>query len=347
MKKSIIRILIASLILTTLGGLALHVYTHRFEESTDDAAINGTVVTISTKVPGYVKVLHMDDNQSVKTGDILLEIDPADYETRRNRAHAALEAAQAAAQAARNHVETTSISAPSTLDAAQAQVVAAEAAWNKASKDLQRMQAMSSEARSQEQLEQAISSEKTTLSNLKDAQAKLRAAKTAPHAIAQAQATSDQLAAQVKQAATDLAQAELDLTHTKIIAPIDGHIAKRGVARGNYVQTGQALASLVGTNLWVVANFKETQLNHIHPGLPVNITVDAYPSLALTGRVDSIQSGTGSYFSVFPPENATGNFVKVVQRVPVKIILDHLPNTGKILGPGMSVIPTVLTDPGK
>ena len=302
------------------------------------------MVTISAKVAGYVKTLNIDDNQAVKAGDVLLEIDPTDYQIRRDRAQAALEAAQAAAQAAHNHFVVMGITAPANLEAAQAQESLAQVAWEKATQDLRRQQRLSNEARSQEQLEQALAAEKTTHATLQDAQAKVRAAKTAPTAIAQAQFTRDQGAAQVRQAEADLAQAEADLANTRIVAPRDGHIAKRGVARGNYVQTGQALAALVGADLWVIAHFKETQLRHMHPGLPVAIQIDAYPQLQLTGKVESIQSGSGAFFSAFPPENATGNFVKVVQRVPVKIMLDQRPDANLVLGPGMSVVPTVFTN---
>jgi membrane fusion protein (multidrug efflux system) len=254
-----------------------------------------------------------------------------------------LEAAKAAAEAAVNNAATTTVSAPSNLEAAQAQVAAAQANWDKAIDDLKRMQRLSNEARSQEQLEQAIAAEKSAHANFEDAGAKLRSAQTAPKAIAQAKASSDQLAAQVKQSEADLALAEIDLSNTKIVAPIDGRITKRSVERGNYVQPGQALASLVGNDLWVVANFKETQLHHMHPGQVVKIEIDAYPDTAFNGKVDSIQSGTGAFFSAFPPENATGNFVKIVQRVPVKIVFDPAPDAALAIGPGMSVVPTVDT----
>jgi membrane fusion protein (multidrug efflux system) len=152
--------------------------------------------------------------------------------------------------------------------------------------------------------------------------------------------------AQVRQAEADLAQAETDLANTKVIAAIDGRITKRSVEIGNYVQTGQQLATLVGTELWVVANFKETQLDHMRTGQPVSIRIDAFPSVKLSGKVDSFQAGTGSHFSLFPAENATGNFVKTVQRVPVKIVFDAPPDAALPLGPGMSVIPTVYTSTG-
>jgi membrane fusion protein (multidrug efflux system) len=206
------------------------------------------------------------------------------------------------------------------------------------------MQRLSSEARSQEQLDQAVANEKAMRSNLEDAQAKLHSAQTAPKVIAQAEADRNKLDAQVKQAEADLAQAEIDLANTKIIAPIDGRITKRSVEHGNYVQPGEDLGSLVGNDLWVVADFKETQLRRMHPGQPVSIKIDAYPDTVFTGKVDSIQSGTGAFFSAFPPENATGNFVKIVQRVPVKIVFDPAPDAALALGPGMSIVPTVNTE---
>jgi membrane fusion protein (multidrug efflux system) len=339
LSKLILILVIAAAVVASVG----YIYIHRNEESTDDAAISGRTVTISPKISGYVLKLNVDDNQKVKVGDVLLEIDPADYIAKRDHAQAALDAAKAAAEAARNNLDTINVSAPSNQDAAQAQVAESQARWDKAASDLKRMQRLSNEARSQEQLEQAMAVEKAARSSLDDANARLRSAETAPETMAEAQANLDNLAAQVKEAEATLAQAEIDLADTKIIAPIDGRIAKRSVERGNYIQPGQALATLVGNDLWVVANFKETQLSHMHAGQPVTIELDAYPNLTLMGKIDSIQSGTGAFFSAFPPENATGNFVKIVQRVPVKITFDQAPDPSLALGPGMSVIPIVDT----
>jgi len=333
-------ILVVAVVLT---GIAVYVVLHLGEESTDDAALDGRTVTISAKASGYVKILNINDNQSVKTGDVMLEIDPADYLIRRDHALAALDAARAAASASRSNVKTTHISAPSNLDAARAQVSAANANWEKAASDLSRMQRLSNEARSQQQLEQAVAVEKSMRSNLEDAKAKLRSAETAPNTIAEAQANSDQLAAQVTQAEADLAQAESDLSDTKLIAPMDGRITVRNVENGSYVQVGQQLGVLVSSDLWVTANFKETQLEHMQPGQKVDIKIDAFPGAKLEGKIDSIQAGTGARFSAFPPENATGNFVKIVQRVPVKITFTNSPDPSLALGPGMSVVPTVYT----
>ncbi|MDE2029222.1 MAG: HlyD family secretion protein [Alphaproteobacteria bacterium] len=345
MKTKASRILLLLFVLAAAIGGGLYAYAHRYNQSTDDAQIDSTTVTIAPKVSGYIIASNISDNQHVKKGDVLLQIDPADYIARVDRAQAALDAAKSAASAAQNNAATTSVSAPSDLDAAQAQVAAAQANWIKASLNLKRMQKLGNDARSKQQLDDAIAAEQTAQSNLEDAKAKLRAAQTAPRKIAQAQADSDKLAAQVRQAQADLAQAEIDLANTKITAPMDGIITKRSVERGDYVQPGQSLGAIVADDLWVTANFKETQLTDMRPGQPATITVDAYPNLKLKGKIDSIQSGTGAFFSTFPPENATGNFVKIVQRVPVKIDLTTTIDPKLALGPGMSVEATVDTAP--
>ncbi|WP_371362095.1 Colistin resistance protein EmrA [Sporomusa rhizae] len=326
-------------------GAGFYYYLQRDEVSTDNAVIDGRTVVISPKVSGYVKSLNVQDNQMVKVGDVLLEIDPTDYIIRRDRAKASLVAALGAAKASRDNLETTTVSAPSNVDSAAAQVAAAQATWEKSFADRQRMESLLKEgACSRQQLDQAVATEKADRSALNKLQADFRSANTAPSVISAAQNTSEQLQALVKQAESDLAQAESDLANTKVIAPMDGRITKRSVEMGNYVQVGQQLTSLVGTDLWVTANFKETQLAHIRVGQPVDIRIDAYPSIVLHGKVDSFQAGTGSHFSLFPAENATGNFVKIVQRIPVKIVFDSPPDAALSLGSGMSVTPTVYTD---
>lgn len=345
MKSKLAKFAAITLLLAAIVSGAAYIYSQRWEESTDDATINGRTVSISPKISGYVKTLNINDNQLVKAGDVLLEIDPSDYLIRRDKAKAVHEAARSAALASHNTLETTTISAPSNRDVAAAQVEAANANLVKAEQDLKRMQYLSAEARSQGQLDQAIAAKKAAQSTVTEALAKLRSAETAPIAIAAAKATKDQLTAQFKQAEADLALAESDLANTKLIAGMDGRITNRAVERGDYVQTGQHLSSLVGTEFWVTANFKETQLTHMRPGQPVKISIDAFPDKVLEGKVDSIQSGTGAFFSAFPPQNATGNFVKIVQRVPVKIIFQPPPDPALALGPGMSVAPSVNTAP--
>jgi membrane fusion protein (multidrug efflux system) len=171
----------------------------------------------------------------------------------------------------------------------------------------------------------------------------MRSAETAPKVIDSAEANAREQEAEVKEAQANLSQAEQDLSDTKIIAPIDGRITNRSVERGDYVQPGQQLTSLVGKDLWVIANYKETQLRNMHSGDKVDIHIDAFPNAVLEGKIDSIQAGTGARFSAFPPENATGNFVKIVQRVPVKVLFTKEPDAALALGPGMSVIPTTYT----
>jgi membrane fusion protein (multidrug efflux system) len=334
---------IVFVIILALVGVGIYIFMHLGQQDTDDATIEAHVVSISPKVSGYVKSLRIVDNQFVKAGDLLLEIDPTDYIIRRDRAKATLQAAQAGHMALSHTLETTQVSAPSNLTAAEAQVAAAQANWVKASNDLKRLRQLNDEARSRQQLDEAIANEKTTLSSLEDAKARLKTAQTAPKTIATAKSNADEQEAQVKQAQADLAQAEKDLADTKIIATQDGRIIKSGVEAGNYVQPGQQLGYIVGTELWVVANYKETQLTDMKPGQKVDISVDAFPSAKVEGRVDSIQAGTGGRFSAFPPENATGNYVKIVQRVPVKILITSKPDASLPLGPGMSVVPTVFT----
>ena len=334
--------IILGVLIITLGVLG-YILWHWGEESTDDAAIEAHVVSVSPKIAGYLKRIDAKDNQRVKAGDVLLEIDPADYIIHRDRAQASLDAATAAFQASNHTLETTRISAPSNLDAAVAQAEAAEANWNKARNDLGRMQRLSNEARSHQQLDEAVANEKTTRSAFEDAKARLRSAQTAPKTIATAKFNTDQLSAQIKQEQADLAQAEKDLADTKIIAPMDGYMTKRGAEVGDYIQPGQQMAYLVGDDVWVIANFKETQLAHMQAGQRVAIHVDAFPNADIEGKVDSIQAGSGVRFSAFPPENATGNFVKVVQRIPVKILLTKKQDASLVLGPGMSVVPTVFT----
>jgi membrane fusion protein, multidrug efflux system len=171
--------------------------------------------------------------------------------------------------------------------------------------------------------------------------ARLASAEAAPDQIAQSRAQADQLAAQIVQYEAAVQQAELDLSYTKLYAPESGRVTRKSVEPGAYVQVGQTLFSIVPDRVWVVANFKETQLRHMRPGQPATVTVDAYPDRVFHGHVDSIQAGSGARFSLLPPENATGNYVKVVQRVPVKIVIDETADPQRVLGPGMSAVPEV------
>ena len=264
------------------GAFAMfHSFTH---ESTDDAFIDVHFVSVAPKIAGRVAVVQVDDNQLVKKGDVLVEIDPRDF-----------------------------------------QVALAQAKANLAKDKATQIQAATTERRALDLFGRNVISSQDRDSSVAASQ-------------------SSKAAVEADEAAVE--QAELNLSYAKITAPIDGYVTKEAVATGDYVQVGQALMSLVPPRVWVIANFKETQLRNMRPGQPVDISVDAYPSLKLRGHIDSIQAGSGAAFTLLPPENATGNYVKVVQRVPVKIVLDEEQQVQRVLGPGMSVVPTVAVDHG-
>ena len=340
-KKKMIFLLIG--VLLVIGTVAFFIYHNSQTVSTDDAAIDGHAVLLSPKVQGYIRHIYVEDNQQVHAGDVIMEIDPTDYQTKLAAAQTALAAAQAGLDAAVHQTRETTIAAPAEASAVKEQLAAAQAAWKKALLDKQRMTILAENgACAQKDLDQAVANESQTRATTRQYAAELDAAQAAPEKIAASQSTAAQWKAKVEQAAAAVEQAQNDLQHTKIIAPSDGRITKRSVAVGSYVEAGTQLCSLVSNELWVTANFKENQIRQIQPGCRVELSVDAYPELKLTGSVDSMQAGTGSYFSLFPAENATGNFVKVTQRIPVKIKLDALsPSAVALLGPGMSVVPTV------
>jgi membrane fusion protein (multidrug efflux system) len=225
------------------------------------------------------------------------------------------------------------------LDRAQTQARAAAAAQEAARQATEAAKAHLAQARAAQASTQAgfRQAEKQVV----QAQGRVSEAKSAPQQIQVRHADVSSLRAQVEQQRAAVEQAALALSYTRIYAPESGYITRKSVEPGNFVQPGQPLMALVPDRLWVVANFKETQLTHMRPGQPVTLKLDAYPQLRLRGHVESIQSGTGARFSLFPAENATGNYVKVVQRVPVKIVLDEPPPAGYRIGPGMSVEPEV------
>jgi membrane fusion protein (multidrug efflux system) len=225
------------------------------------------------------------------------------------------------------------------LDRAETQARAAEATQEAARQAAEAARANLAQVRAAQTATQAglRQAEKQVV----QAQGRVSEAQSAPQQIAVRHADVSSLRAQIEQARAAVEQAELALSYTRIYAPESGYITRKAVEPGNYVQPGQPLLALVVDRLWVVANFKETQLTHMRAGQPVTLRVDAYPQLRLRGHVESLQSGTGARFSLLPAENATGNYVKVVQRVPVKIVLDEAPPAGYRIGPGMSVEPEV------
>jgi len=338
MKK--VKILLFVIVLAVAGAAYYLMYV-KGKETTDDARFDSYIVPISSKVSGYVKELHVVDNQSMKTGDLLLEIDPTDYQIIVDKAQATLEAAQAQYQQATENLTATKVSAPSSLAAAQAAVAGAQADLDNATKDAARNRKLKGVTASAREIDQTNTAEQVARAKLQEAQAQLKGAETTEQTIGGADAQTRMLAAQVEEKKAELATAKENLDNTKITAPMDGKITERTVETGAYIQPGQALLAISNPNLWVVADFKETQLEHIRVGQAVDIKVDAFPKLTLHGKIESLQAGTGARLSLFPPENATGNFVKVVQRVPVKITLDQQPDATYALAPGMSVEATV------
>jgi membrane fusion protein (multidrug efflux system) len=322
-------------------GIAAYYFSTRNEESTDDAQVDGNAIAVAAKVSGYAVALDIHDNQAVKAGDLLLKIDPRDYIAARDQARATLALAKAARESAQVNLKMTRVSAPAKLMQARAQADQAAANRELAASDERRQTSLDIRATTQQAKDQASSQLRSADASLASSKAQVAIAGLIGETIAQAQAQVDQAQAQVEQAEAQLAAAELNLAYTEIRAPQDGRVTMRNVQLGSYVQAGESLFSLVTSNVWITANFKENQIARMRVGQKVDIRLDAYRSLRLRGHIDSIQSGTGSRFSTFPAENATGNFVKIVQRVPVKIVIDSGLDPNVPLPLGASADPTV------
>jgi membrane fusion protein (multidrug efflux system) len=333
-KRPLVMAVLAMLLLGgAIAGLRYWQYA-RQHESTDDAFIQGHIIQISPKVSAQVMRVLIDDNMEVKQGDLLIELDPGDFEV-------ALKQAQTNEAAARGRLQQAQAQlavAQANVAQAQAQVVVAQANAVNAQADLPRYQSVTSNAVSRQQVDSAIAAARTAKAKV-DAARQQVSANQAQVAVDQSQITTNE--AEVQQAQAQVQQAQLNLSYTKLYAPANGRITQKNVEPGDYVQTGQALFALVQHDVWVVANFKETQLTYMRSGQPAEIEVDTYPNHPFQGHVDSLQMGTGTAFSLLPPENATGNYVKVVQRVPVKIVFDEPPESVHLLAPGMSVVPEV------
>jgi membrane fusion protein (multidrug efflux system) len=316
-------------------------YMTQDQVSTDDAYTDGKSITIAPQVAGTVVALDVTDNQRVKAGDTLIEIDPRAYDATRDEAAATLRVAEAELDNARLKLETARIDYPAQLAGAQARLEAAEAVRVKADADARRQLALPRQATMQQDIDAAVATRRNAEAQVAMAQAALKQADMVRQFIAGSEAQAAQLEAQVALARARLDQAELNLSWTRVTAPQDGWVTRRAVEKGNYVQAGQAIMALVTPDIWITANFKESQLDRIRVGQKVDIEVDAYSHLKLTGHIDSIQRGSGARFAAFPAENATGNFVKIVQRVPVKIVIDSGLEPDVPLPLGLSVDPTV------
>jgi membrane fusion protein (multidrug efflux system) len=335
------KLVLLLIVAVAMLGAVSYWYLTKDEVSTDDAYTDGHAVSVAPQVSGTVIKLAVSDNQFVKTGDELIEIDPRAYVAARDQAQGSLKVAEAQLGNSKIALEAAKIDYPAKLAAAQAQLAAQQATWSKADTDARRQHNLPKQATTQQEIDNANAALRLADAQVAQAQAAVRQAELVPQFIQEAEAQVKQLEGQVALVRAQLEQAELNLSWTKLTAPQDGWITRRNVEQGNYVQAGQALFSIVTPELWVTANFKESQLVRMRVGQRVDITVDAYPDLKLVGHVDSVQLGSGSRFTAFPPENATGNFVKIVQRVPVKIVIDSGLNPNQPLPLGISVEPTV------
>ncbi|ELY4470139.1 HlyD family secretion protein [Cronobacter sakazakii] len=314
-------------------------------ETTDDAFIEGDAVTVAPKVAGYVTELRVKDNQRVKKGDLLVVIDPRDATAQRDQAQAQLSLAESQLHQAQAQLALAKVQYPAQRDQAKAQVLRAQAELANARAEYQRQRGVDPRATSKQNIDAANAQLRSAEAGLANAQAQLEVAEQVQLQIRQQETNVEARQSQVEQARAQLKTAELNLSYTQVRAPFDGYVTKRNVQNGTLVQAGSALFSIVSPDIWVVANFKESQLERMRPGNKVEISVDAFPDLELEGHVESIQQGSGSRFSAFPAENATGNFVKIVQRVPVKIVIDKgLENWNQPLPLGLSVEPEVTVE---
>ena len=426
-RRRILMLAAAGLVLAGLAvGIPYYLYAVS-HESTDDAFIDGHIIAISPRVSGHVARVYVTDNQQIAGINLLVELDPRDFQARLDAARASLAADEAALRSRDIDVNLTSITSSAGLDEAkqavaaaeamvqnaralaaaakgqqgeaqaqvtfarsalaqaQAETLAVEAKYQQTSLDLKRYQELArSNTISPQQLDNAVTAERMAAADLNAARSKvatqqsllqraeaalkaaeenvrqaqaqvaarqaqleqtnarLTSARSAPVQVAQSSSRAEESKADVEKARAEVEQAVLNLSYTKIHAPVGGHVTKKNVEPGVFVQMGQSLMAIVLPDVWVTANFKETQLTHMRPGQPATISVDTYPDETFHGHVDSIQRGTGARFSLLPPENATGNFVKVVQRIPVKIVFDRPEELAKyLLVPGMSAVPEV------
>ena len=316
-------------------------FARRNEVRTDDAYTDGNVVTMAPKVSGYVVVLNINDNVRVQQGELLLRIDPRDFLAAQQQAQAALELAQAQLKSAQDALRIARVQYPAQLVSARAQQQAAMASLDQAERQYRRQHEVDRRATTQETIDVSTSQQLSADANLKSAKAQVAVAQLVPEQIRQATSAVEERMAQIAQAQAQLLQADLNVSYTEVRAPSDGFVTQRSVQLGDYVTAGSNMFLIVTPQVWITANYKESQLGRMRPGDAVDIEIDAYSGYRLSGHVQSIQYGSGSRFSAFPAENATGNFVKIVQRVPVKIVIDRGLDPNRPLPLGLSVSPVV------
>jgi membrane fusion protein, multidrug efflux system len=334
-KPGFVPVVIVIAAVLIIGGIIFWLVARQYV-STDDAYIDGHVTQLSARVSAPVIAMHIVDNQFVHQGDLLIELDPTTFLVALDQAKAQVISSEGKLIQAQAQIGT----AKASVVRAEAQVNAAQVQFDNADKDLKRYQEVDERARSKQQLDNATTTQKNAAAQLDQAKAQKVSADAD---VDSAEASVKAAKGEVENARANQKNAEVNLSYCKVFSPVDGRVTERTVETGNYVSPGEALFMLVDPNVWVTANFKETQLTHMRPDQAVTIKIDAFPGIKWHGHVDSIQAGSGARFSVLPAENATGNFVKIVQRIPVKIIFDHDANTNEaqLLSPGLSVIPRV------
>ena len=334
-KSLILKGIISLAILIGVVYAGLYFFRSLNHESTDNAYVTGSIVPISAEVKGQIVSVSVRDNQLVTKGATLLEIFPNDYTNKLSEQKQSISRLEAEKLELRATVEEKN----KALLQAQANLKAAVSEEALASKELNRYATLlKEETVSQSQYDNKESIWKVAHAKEESARASAEQATAAIKTLKAKEQTQD---FKIEEATVLRSQAQLDLARTIIKAPVSGRIAMKNADPGKYVQPGQALLSIVQEDTWVVANFKETQIKKMTVGQPVEITLDAYSGKTFQGHIDSLQPGTGAVFSLLPPENATGNFVKVVQRIPVKIVLDSKPDPAHPLWPGLSVIASV------
>ena len=331
-------------VIVALGFVALA--TQRFDEwvgnsavqTTNDAYVRAELTRLASRVSGEVLTVGVTDFQRVKAGDLMIQIDPADYEAQVAQSEAAVAAAQAVLDNLANQIELQY----ATIAQAQAARLSAEAVEVEARQEQERQQSLSqTESGTRQRFEQAVAGYAKAQADVRASRAVIAAQR---HQLEVLSGTKKQRAADLEGAKATLAAAKLRLGYTKIVAPFDGVTGERQVQPGDYVNIGSNLINVVPLpNVYVMANYKETQLTRVKPGQPVDITVDSFPNEKLHGRVEQIAPASGSQFALLPPDNATGNFTKVVQRIPVRIQFDNNQPLLERLLPGMSVVTNINT----
>jgi membrane fusion protein (multidrug efflux system) len=310
-------------------------------QTTDDAYLQADITPLAAKSPGYVSSVPVRDFQRVKAGDLLVEIVDDDYRAQFAQTQANVETAEAAIE----NIEQQKLVQQALVEQAEATIEASEADLTRYHLETVRQQNLlvTKYAGTEQLVEQAVDNEKHTVATLALNHAQLAQQRQQLNVL-DSQEKQANAALKGQQAARDLAK--IALGYTRITAPVDGMVSERQVRPGQYVSVGTEVISLVPLpNVWVVANYKETQMTRIRLDQPARVTVDAFPDVVLHGHVDSWSPASGAQFSLLPPDNATGNFTKVVQRIPVKIVLDRDSSLGDLLRPGMSVVATIDTSP--